>query len=121
MPCTTHKIEQLLIFGERKSLLMCEKCIELSSSNLGTFVFCLTQFFFCLQVYLQQLNFLSVGVAVDGVYSDLMVSAVRSFQESHNKHERGFSPTLLEDGHLTPVTFQYLRQAYLTLYASMFR
>ncbi len=52
---------------------------------------------------------------MDGVYSDLTLSAVRRFQEAHNKHESGFSPALPVDGHLTPVTFQYLRQAFLTI------
>lgn len=73
------------------------------------------------QMYLQHLNFLSVAVSGDGMFSEVMLTAVRRFQESHNRHDSSFSSSLLVDGHLNSVTFQYLRQAFLTLYASMFR
>ncbi len=74
-----------------------------------------------LQMYLQHLNFLSVAVSGDGMFSEVMLTAVRRFQESHNRHDSSFSSSLLVDGHLNSVTFQYLRQAFLTLYASVFR
>lgn len=72
-------------------------------------------------MFLQHLNFLSTAVQIDGAFSELMLTAVRRFQESHNKHDSSFSSSLHLDGHLTSVTFQYLRQAFLTFYASMFR
>lgn len=73
------------------------------------------------QMYLQNLNFLSRAVPIDGVFSSITLVAVQKFQESHNKHDFSFSSSLPSQGYLTPVTFQYLRQAFLTLYASMFK
>ena len=72
-------------------------------------------------MYLQHLNFLSLAVQLDGCYSDVLLVAVRRYQVAHNEHESSFSSALLEDGHLNSVTFQYLRQAFLTVYASMLR
>ena len=42
-------------------------------------------------------------------------------QTAHNRHEAKFSMCLPENGHLTPPTYQFLRQAFLTIYASMLR
>lgn len=72
-------------------------------------------------MYLQHLNFLSVAVQINEEFTDITLTAVRKFQESHNNYDSSFSSSLLEDGHLTCVTFQYLRQAFLTVYASMSR
>ena len=76
-------------------------------------------------MFLQHLNYLSLAVQMDGVFSHLTLLAVRQFQAAHNKHSStksyASSLALSEDGYLTPVTFQYLRQAFLTVYASMLR
>lgn len=73
------------------------------------------------QVYLQRLNYISVTYKVDGVYCDTTLNAVRNFQRAHNKFEAQYSSELPENGYLTATTFQYLRQAFLTLFASMMR
>lgn len=72
-------------------------------------------------MYLQHLNYLSLAVRRDGVFSDVTLAAVCQFQAAHNLYDSSYSSSLLEDGHLTSVTFQYLRQAFITVYASMFR
>ena len=43
------------------------------------------------------------------------------FQSAHNHHEAPYSVALPENGHLTSPTYQFLRQAFLTIYASMLR
>ena len=89
--------------------------------RLHTIFFNHTKSLLSLQMFLQNLNYLSVAVQIDGVFTDLTLSAVRKFQQSHNQYDSSFSSSLPEDGHLTTVTFQYLRQAFLTVYASMLR
>ena len=43
------------------------------------------------------------------------------FQKSHNTHESKYSAVLPENGYLTGPTFQFLRQAFLTIYTSLLR
>lgn len=42
-------------------------------------------------------------------------------QRAHNHHEAQFSVAVPENGHLSGTTYQFLRQAYITIYASMVR
>ena len=86
---------------------------------IDRFTHCVAFFF---QLYLQHLNYLSLTVKIDDTFSDVMLIAVRRFQEAHNQHNSRFSSSLEENGYLTTVTFfQYIRQAFLTVYASMLR
>jgi hypothetical protein len=73
------------------------------------------------QMYLQRLNYLSVSYKISGEYDDITLRAVQTFQRAHNHHEARFSVALPESGCLTSTTFQFLRQAYLIIYASMVR
>jgi len=71
------------------------------------------------QLFLQRLNYLSLSYKIDGVYSEVTLNAVRRFQTSHNK--RRALLTLPENGLLTAACFQYLRQGFITIYASLIR
>ncbi|CAI8015517.1 hypothetical protein GBAR_LOCUS9603 [Geodia barretti] len=73
------------------------------------------------QMYLQRLNYLSVSYKITGEYDDITLNAVKTFQRAHNHHEAQFSVVVPETGHLSPTTYQFLRQAYITIYASMVR
>jgi hypothetical protein len=73
------------------------------------------------QMYLQRLNYLSVSYKITGEYDDITLNAVKTFQRAHNHHEAQFAVAVPESGHLSPTTYQFLRQAYITIYASMVR
>lgn len=72
-------------------------------------------------MFLQQLNYLSLATEINGTFSDLISLAILNFQKAHNKYESKATRSLPEDGTLTPLTLQYLRQAFITVYASLLR
>eukprot|EP00118_Oscarella_pearsei_P016807 m.163293 g.163293 ORF g.163293 m.163293 type:complete len:758 (+) comp38851_c0_seq5:107-2380(+) len=69
------------------------------------------------QVLLQHLGYLTILVKIDGVYSDILAAAVRSFQVSWNK--KNVSRVLRTDGRLCPDTRLSIQEEFAGVWEKM--